>query len=58
MTDKPNPSSKTRKKRVFPIRNFARLLDEFLKASELGGSAAVETLKDAVDAALLEHYKR
>ncbi len=58
MTDKPKPSTK---KKSFPIRNFARLLDEFLEAHpeiENREGNAVTYLKAAVDDAFLEHYKR
>ncbi len=56
MTDKSKPSTK---KKSFPIRNFARLLDEFLEAHpDLDEGNAVTYLKAAVDEALLEHYKR
>ena len=59
MTDKPKSSSKTKKERTFPIRNFARLLDEFLTDHpDLDEGNAVTYLKAAVDEALLEHYKR
>ncbi len=56
MTDKPKPSTK---KKSFPIRNFARLLDEFIKARPtLDDDMTIGVLRGDVDAALIEHYKR
>jgi hypothetical protein len=56
MTDKPKPSTK---KKSFPIRNFARLLDEFINTSgSLDDEMTIKALREDVDRALIEHYKR
>ena len=62
MTDKPKPSTK---KKSFPIRNFARLLDEFLIEHFDGPigegdkhNLSIRELLQTVDAALVEHAKR
>ena len=66
MTDKPEkakakiPTPKELDtKRSFPIRNFARLLDEFLEAHpDLDEGNAVTYLLAEVDAELAAHAKR
>ncbi len=69
MTDKPEkakakiPTPKEleseKRERAFPIRNFARLLDQFLvDHQELDHGNAVTYLLAAVDADLAAHAKR
>jgi hypothetical protein len=56
MTDKPKPSTK---KKSFPIRNFARLLDEFINSSgTLDDDMTIKVLREDVDRVLIAHYKR
>ena len=55
MTDKPKS---TAKKKSFLIRNFARLFDEFLEATVIKNEAVNTELREAIDRALIEHYKR
>ena len=60
MTDKPKSSSKAKKERTFPIRNFANLFDEFTEANAVFKDKpwSVDDLRDAIDRALIKHYKR
>ena len=55
MTDKSKPSTK---KKSFPIRNFARLLDEFIIDHDIVTGNDVTYLLNAVDTALVAHAKR
>ena len=52
--DSGSTETKTTRARKFPIRQFSMLLDKFLTEHEPN---TVEDLKEAVDKALLEHYK-
>lgn len=61
MTDTPTPDKKTPRKRNWPIRHFARLLDEFLETlTEKDGESpkTIEGLQIEVNKALLDHFKR
>ncbi len=53
MTDKPKASTK---KESFPIRNFARLLDEFIAHHDIETSDTVGVLVAYANAALVEQY--
>jgi len=60
MPDETETVAKTptpKRSRSFPIRNFAKLLDEFLANKPGSGEWTIRDLKDAVDGALLDHYK-
>jgi len=55
MTDEAK-TTKTRT-RKFPIRNFAKLLDEFLEQTQHDLSDDIGDLKEMVNRALLKAYK-
>lgn len=49
-------TEKAKRERKFPIRHFSNLLDQFLETETVDGGG-IEDLRDAINAALLEHYK-
>ena len=54
--DSGSTETKATRERRFPIRQFSMLLDKFLTDHPTDGDS-VDDLKEAVDKALLDHYK-
>lgn len=61
MTDpkqEPTPKTKAARKRGFPIRQFAKLFDQFTEDAEVADSQSVGNLRAEINDALLAHYKQ